>query len=333
MPPAAQRSPPSSSRSHPKPGVVYSTKGEFNIREHYFKLLTQDPTKSMPIAAIESLSALCDATRAGTIHELMSAIEDGANALKKSIPNAISLTAGCDLFKRFIIAHAHDDPKDFEAFKQQLQANGHLFAQRAREARAQVAEIGVKAVKDGVTVFLHGHSRCVVALLQKAAESKIRFNAIVTETRPSLLGLRTAKELRAAGIPVAVVDDNAMGYALKKAKLVIIGAEGVFGDGSILNILGSYQLALVAKTYNRPVYVATETHKFVDMFPLDQFNIVVKQNIIDFNPPEGVEGATPQDQQEFVDYVPRQLIKGLITEAGLLTPQQVSDKITAMRFE
>lgn len=89
----------------------------------------------------------------------------------------------------------------------------------------------------------------------------------------------------------------------------------------------------MAKTYNRPVYVATETHKFVDMFPLDQFNIVVKQNIIDFNPPEGVEGATPQDKQEFVDYVPRQFIKGLITEAGLLTSQQVSDKITAMRFE
>lgn len=97
--------------------------------------------------------------------------------------------------------------------------------------------------------------------------------------------------------------------------------------------MGSYQLALVAKTYNRPVYVATETHKFVDMFPLDQFNLVVRQNIIDFNPPQGVDGATPQDQQGFVDHVPRQLIRGFITEAGLLTPQQVSDRITAMRFE
>lgn len=228
---------PGSTRSHPKPGVVYSTQGEFDIREHYCKLLLEDPSKSMPIAAIESLSALCDGTRAGTIHELMSAIEEGADALKRSIPNAISLTAGCDLFKRFIIAHAHDDPKDFEAFKQQLQANGHLFAQRAREARAQVAEIGAKAIRDGVTVFLHGHSRCVIALLRRAKERKVRFSVIVTETRPSLLGLRTAKELRAAGIPVAVVDDNAMGYALKKAQLVIIGAEGVFGDGSVLNIV------------------------------------------------------------------------------------------------
>jgi translation initiation factor eIF-2B subunit alpha len=97
--------------------------------------------------------------------------------------------------------------------------------------------------------------------------------------------------------------------------------------------MGSYQLALVAKAYNRPVYVATETHKFVDIFPLDQFNMPIEQNIIDFNPPEGIDGATPQDKQEFVDYIPRQLIKGLITEVGLLTPQQVSDRIVSMRFE
>lgn len=231
--------PPPSSQTNAKPGiVVYSAGGEFDIRQHYFELLSQDPSKSMPIAAIESLSALCDASRAGTIHELMSAIEDGAQALQRSIPNAISLTAGCDLFKRFIIAHAHDDPKDFETFKQQLQASGHLFAQRAREARAQVAAVGVGAIRDGATIFLHGHSRCVVGLLRKAAqEAHLRFTAIVTETRPSLLGLRTAKELRTAGIPVAVVDDNAMGYAIKKARLVLIGAEGVFGDGSILNIV------------------------------------------------------------------------------------------------
>lgn len=217
---------------------MYSAGGEFDIRQHYFELLSQDPSKSMPIAAIESLSALCDASRAGTIHELMSAIEGGAQALQGSIPNAISLTAGCELYKRFIIAHAHDDPKDFEAFKQQLQASGHLFAQRAREARAQVAAVGVGAIRDGATIFLHGHSRCVVGLLRKAAQdAHLRFTAIVTETRPSLLGLRTAKELRAAGIPVAVVDDNAMGYAIKKARLVLIGAEGVFGDGSILNIV------------------------------------------------------------------------------------------------
>ena len=191
----------------------------------------------MPIAAIESLAALCDATKADTIHELMSAIEAGADALKESISNAISLTAGCELFKRFIISHAHDDPKDFEAFKQQLQANGHLFAQRAREARESIAGLGVKIISDGQTVFLHGHSRCIMGLCLRAAKSNIRFQVIVSETRPSMLGRRTAKELRDVGVPVAVIDDAAIAYAMKKADVVITGAEGVFGDGSALNIV------------------------------------------------------------------------------------------------
>ena len=226
-----------SSASKTKRGVVTSTTGDFDIREHYTKLLEEDPSKSMPIAAIESLAALMDATKAGTIHELMSAIEAGAEALQGSILNSISLTAGCDLFKRFIISHAHDDPKDFEAFKQQLQANGHLFAQRAREARQSIAELGVKIISDGQTVFLHGHSRCIMGLCLKAAESHIRFNVIVAETRPSMLGRRTAKELRDHGVPVAVIEDTAVGYAMKKADVVLTGAEGVFGDGSALNIV------------------------------------------------------------------------------------------------
>lgn len=220
-----------------RPGVVNSANGEFDIRDHYFKLLQDDPSKSMPIAAIESLSALCDANQAKTIHELMDAITEGANALKRSIPNAISLTAGCDLFKRFIFSHAHDDPENFERFKEQLQANGHLFAQRAREARAKVADIGRKAIRDGATVFLHGHSRCVMALMETVIDSGVRFRVIVGETRPSKLGIQTAEELRKRGVEVALIDDAAVGYAMKMATIVIMGAEGVFGDGSFLNIV------------------------------------------------------------------------------------------------
>ena len=97
--------------------------------------------------------------------------------------------------------------------------------------------------------------------------------------------------------------------------------------------MGSLQLALAAKHYNKRYFIATETHKFVDIFPLDQYEMPVEQNVVEFNPPEGVEGAMPQDQFCFVDHVPRDLIAGFITEVGLLTPQQVSDKIVAMRFE
>ncbi len=97
--------------------------------------------------------------------------------------------------------------------------------------------------------------------------------------------------------------------------------------------MGSHQVALAAKEFSRPVYIAAETHKFVDIFPLDQFTMFLKQDVINFDPPKGVEGPMPQDKQEFVDWVPRQLIKGFITEVGLKTPQSVSDSIVGKRFE
>lgn len=227
----------------PKPGIVYSkTMGEFDIRGHYSRLLDEDSTKSMPIAAMESLAALCDASKANTIHELLSSIEIGSNALIDSVPNSISLTAGCAMFTKFISSHTHDDPGDFEAFKKKLQENGHLFAQSAREARFKIAEIGVKMVMDGITIMVHGYSRCAVGILTLAAKRGIKFKVIVTETRPSCQGLKVAKELRDLGVPVAVIDDNAVAYAMKKCKCILIGAESIFTDASIINIVSSHPL-------------------------------------------------------------------------------------------
>ncbi|KAH0605543.1 uncharacterized protein H6S33_004765 [Morchella sextelata] len=323
-----------STDTSPAPGIVYSTAmGQFDIRSHYSRLLSEDTTKSMPIAAMESLSALCDASKATTIHELLSSIEIGSKALIASVPNSISLTAGCAMFTKFISAHTHDDPRDFGAFKKKLQENGHLFAQSAREARFKIAGLGVGMLRDGEVVMVHGYSRCAVGILKLAAERNVRFKVIVTETRPSCQGTKLAVELRALGVPVAVIDDNAVAYAMKKCRSVLIGAESIFADASIINVMGTHQIALAAKKYHRKVYVATETHKFVDIFPLDQFDIPIEQDVINFDPPAGFDGPMPQTELGFVDYTEPQFIDGFITEVGLLTPDQVAERIVAMRFQ
>lgn len=230
-----------STDTSPAPGIVYSTAmGQFDIRSYYSRLLSEDSTKSMPIAAMESLSALCDASKATTIHELLSSIEIGSKALIASVPNSISLTAGCAMFTKFISAHTHDDPRDFGAFKKKLQENGHLFAQSAREARFKIAALGVGMLRDGEVVMVHGYSRCAVGILKLAAQRNVRFKVIVTETRPSCQGTKLAVELRALGVPVAVIDDNAVAYAMKKCRSVLIGAESIFADASIINVVSCF---------------------------------------------------------------------------------------------
>lgn len=44
--------------------------------------------------------------------------------------------------------------------------------------------------------------------------------------------------------------------------------------------MGTYQIAVVAKAANKPFYVVTESHKFVRIFPLDQYNLTPTNPVI-----------------------------------------------------
>jgi translation initiation factor eIF-2B subunit alpha len=52
--------------------------------------------------------------------------------------------------------------------------------------------------------------------------------------------------------------------------LVLLGAEGVVENGGVINKLGTYQIALCAKSLNKPFYVAAESYKFARLYPLNQ---------------------------------------------------------------
>ncbi|KNA20856.1 hypothetical protein SOVF_048580 [Spinacia oleracea] len=43
--------------------------------------------------------------------------------------------------------------------------------------------------------------------------------------------------------------------------MVFVGADGVVESGGIINMMGTYQIALVAHSLNKPVYVAAESYK------------------------------------------------------------------------
>lgn len=45
--------------------------------------------------------------------------------------------------------------------------------------------------------------------------------------------------------------------------MVFVGADGVVESGGIINMMGTYQIALVAKSMNKPVYVAAESYKVI----------------------------------------------------------------------
>jgi len=56
----------------------------------------------------------------------------------------------------------------------------------------------------------------------------------------------------------------------------------VVENGGIISRLGTYQIGLLAKAAGKPFYVAAETHKFVRLYPLGQYDLGIDQDVIEF---------------------------------------------------
>ncbi|PGH26939.1 hypothetical protein AJ80_01321 [Polytolypa hystricis UAMH7299] len=291
----------------------------FDIVSTYHDLLRSDPDLTMPIAAIESLVLLLTHSPSSTISETLDLLEKHTAHLKNSIANPIGLSAGTDLFQRYLITTLQRPGKlgpagDFNAIRAHLLSNGRLFIQRAKESRDKIAAFGRGFVRDGSTVLTNGGSRVVGALLQKAAGEQtengptgVQFRVIYVvpgahgngnedSSTFAAEGMDTVKALRSKGIPVATIPESAVAYSLGKADMVIVGAEGVVENGGIISRMGTYQMALLAKAMGKPFYVVAESHKFVRLYPLGQYDLPVNQKVIDFKTAD--DGSSVADEQK-----------------------------------
>ncbi|KAL8995087.1 MAG: hypothetical protein Q9169_005123 [Polycauliona sp. 2 TL-2023] len=349
-PQSSLSTPPPESPFHPK-----SNSSSFDILATYNYLLTTSPTITMPLAAISSLITLLTHSPPSTTSETLSLLSHHSSILKNSVRNPIALSAGTDLFQRYIIstlqssltASDTQSTQDFRAVRDQLVTNGQQFVARAQAARGMIARIGVQFVQDGGTVLTSGRSRVVSAVLNAAADEGVRFRVVYVRSDSGFSDPSDPREddvvphLRAKGIPIAVIQPSATAYSLGKISMVMVGAEGVVENGGVVSRIGTYQLAMLAKSARKPVYVVAESHKFVRLYPLGQYDLPTQQMIVDFrdrtdddgDERDGTDGGERRhrdgrkEDEEAVDYTPPELITALVTETGVHTPSAVSEEL------
>lgn len=257
-----------------------TTKDVFDIWTTYQSIL-KDEEISTPLAAILALTELVQRSDAGTMFELVKALNDGAKVLNERTPNPISLNAGCELFIAFVTLFPHDSDS-FSDLKKELVRQGQQYANEALTYRQKIARLALEFIKDDSVILTHSYSRVVMKTLLCAHERK-RISVYVTEARPRGLGLRTYEELTAAGIPCTVVLDSAVAYAMNKVDFVLVGSEAVVESGGLINAVGSNQIAIIAKAANVPFYALAESYKFHRLFPLSQYDLPThRPNILSF---------------------------------------------------
>ena len=203
--------------------------------------------------------------------------------------------------------------------------------QEDMETNRAIGRYGSEVIDDGDTILTHcnaGALACVdygtaLGVVRGARDAGKNIKVICDETRPVLQGARLSVfEMQQEKIPVRLIVDGAAGHMMQTGKVdkVVIGADRV-AKGGVANKIGSIMVALAAKRFNIPFYVAAPKSTF------DYENSIYDIEIEERDPsevlyigkcslaPEGTEVENPA-----FDVVPSDLITGIITEDGIVEP-------------
>lgn len=196
------------------------------------------------------------------------------------------------------------------------------FEQIAQKAIEQIVRIGRRRIPRG-NVMTKCHSSTVTAILKRAAEKK-QIAVWVCETRPLYQGRRTAQELADAGIDVTLIIDDAKKYFINEMQLVIVGADALTADGSVINKIGTADLAAIAHMAETPFCVAAELLKFDPITVRGYMEPIEERSWREVwaQKPKGVKIRNPA-----FEAVAPQYVNYVITEAGIVSPYAVIEKV------
>lgn len=161
------------------------------------------------------------------------------------------------------------------------------------QADEQVAGYALEHISPQETILTYSTSPVVQRFLLKAA-SKRKFTLVQAESYPnnhkrthaSVTGSKPpededeldtesfSKPLTALGITVLLIPDSAIFALMSRINKVIISANGVLSNGSIVAAAGTKPLVIAAKFHRVPVIVLAETYKLSPVFPYDPFDFV-----------------------------------------------------------
>lgn len=195
----------------------------------------------------------------------------------------------------------------------------------------RIGEVGLPLVTEGIGILTHCNAGrlatseygTATAPLYLAHERGIPFRVYSDESRPLLQGSRlTAWELQQAGIDVWTITDNMAASMMQEGlvQMVIVGTDRVVANGDVANKIGTLGVAILARYYEIPFYVACPSST-VDLATPRGADIVIEERdeeeVTHFGArrtaPEGIKVRNPA-----FDVTPHSLVTGIITDRGMI---------------
>lgn len=164
-----------------------------------------------------------------------------------------------------------------------------------------------------------------LAVIYRAFESELPLEVYACEARPVLQGARlTAWELDRAGVDVTLITDSMAGALMAEGKvdLVILGADAVCANGDVVNKIGTYALALLAREHGLPFYVAAPRSTFAPELASAQDVPIEEREADEVRTVFGTQTAPANVNvwNPAFDRTPADLITAIVTDRGVLRP-------------
>jgi translation initiation factor 2B subunit (eIF-2B alpha/beta/delta family) len=257
-----------------------------------------DETHGSAWISVRALEALRDRA---AVADAVDAIVPVARALRDARPSMAAVANRIDR----VLATAERTPDA-------IRTRASEAAEAALDADAEAAARAAERCGDAVATL--SRSGTVLAALREAGAS-----VLIGESRPAREGTDVAATLASEGLDVTLTTDAALASELgdRDVDAVLVGADAVLADGSVVNKVGTRGLALAAAREDVPVYVVAAADKV--------------------RPDETVHGesgdaadlydgdAPVTVSNPIFDRTPADLVSGVITERGILDADGVRD--------
>lgn len=285
------------------------------------KSLKIQGARNVARSALEALAVAAKQSKAKTPTSLRKEIALAADALAESRPTEPMMRNLLDEAVRFADSVSKSKTKEAASvawLKKALAAHEAEVLHHVQEGAKRLAEYGGKLIPDDALVLTHCHSSTSTSCMIAAKKMRKRFSVVCFETRPRWQGRKTAEELAKAGIDVTISVDGGMNMFMKKADIVIVGADSVTSRGDLINKIGTSTLAHIARMNDVSFYSAAELFKYSPMTIFGTREKIEERDPREVweKPPKGVKIRNPAFEATAAKY-----ISGYVTELGVVPPQ------------
>jgi methylthioribose-1-phosphate isomerase len=272
------------------------------------------------------------------------ALENAHEILAGSRPTAVNLFWALDQMRRVQLSLAQAPG---EALVTALLDQARQLLSDDLAACLAMGDFGADLLPEPARVLTHCNAGALATAGYGTALGVIRSahkrgkleRVFAGETRPVLQGARlTAWELVNDQIPTTLITDSMAGSVMARGRVncVVVGADRITANGDVINKIGTYSLAVLAREHRIPFFVAAPRSTF-DLGTASGAEVTIEERdpkeILMIGgvrmAPLGVDVFNPA-----FDLTPASLVSAIVCEVGVARPPFVEDlvRLLALSF-